>query len=123
MLPSFNSTAANVGLSWISNDIGGYTGGTEDGELYTRFVQFGCFSPILRISCDQGKYFKREPWVWDIKTQSVVSEYLRLRHALIPYLYSEAYRYSRVGLPLIQPIYYRYPEIYDEPLYKNEYYF
>ena len=28
-----------------------------------------------------------------------------------------------MGLPLIQPIYYRYPEIYDEPLYKNEYYF
>ena len=123
MLPMFNSTASNIGLSWISNDIGGYTGGMEDGELYTRFVQFGCFSPILRISCDDGAYFKREPWVWDIKTQSVVSKYLRLRHALIPYLYSEAYRYFRIGLPIIQPIYYRYPEIYDEPLYKSEYYF
>ena len=46
-----------------------------------------------------------------------------MRHSLIPYLYSEAYRYSRTGLPLVQPLYYRYPEIYDEPLYKNEYYF
>ena len=123
MMPQFNSTASNIGLSWISNDIGGYTGGMEDPELYSRFVQFGCFSPILRLSADAGEYYKREPWRWDITTSSIVSQYLRLRHSLIPYLYSEAYRYSRSGLPLVQPLYYRYPEIYDEPLYKNEYYF
>lgn len=123
LLPTYNSTASNLGLSWISNDIGGYTDGIEDGELYSRFVQFGCFSPILRLSADDGRYYKREPWKWDITTQSVVSQYLRLRHALIPYLYSEAFRYSKTGLPLVQPLYYRYPEIYDEPLYKSEYYF
>lgn len=123
MLPTYNSTAANIGLSWISNDIGGYTGGIEDGELYSRFVQFGCFSPILRLTSDEGRYYKREPWRWDITTQSVCSQYMRLRHSLIPYLYSEAYRYSRTGLPLVQPLYYRYPEIYDEPLYKSEYFF
>jgi alpha-glucosidase (family GH31 glycosyl hydrolase) len=123
MMPQYNSTASNLGLSWISNDIGGFTGGIEDPELYARFVQFGCFSPILRLSADEGKYYKREPWRWDITTSSIVSQYLRLRHSLIPYLYSEAYRYSRAGLPLVQPLYYRYPEIYDEPLYRNEYYF
>ena len=123
LLPTYNSTASNLGLSWISNDIGGYTDGIEDGELYSRFVQFGCFSPILRLSADEGRYYKREPWKWDITTQSVVSQYLRLRHALIPYLYSEAFRYTKTGLPLVQPLYYRYPEIYDEPLYKSEYYF
>ena len=26
-------------------------------------------------------------------------------------------------MPLVQPLYYYYPEIYDEPIYKNEYYF
>ena len=123
MLPSYNSNASNVGLSWISNDIGGYTGGIEDGELYTRFVQFGCFSPIFRLSADEGAYYKREPWKWDITTHSVCARYMRLRHSLIPYLYSEAYRYSKTGLPLVQPLYYRYPEIYDEPDYKSEYYF
>lgn len=122
-LPAINSNASNIGVSWISNDIGGFTDGIEDGELYSRFVQFGCFSPILRLSADEGEYYKREPWRWDMSTNSVVSEYLRLRHQLIPYLYSEAYRYSRTGLPLVQPLYYRYPEIYDEPLYKSEYYF
>lgn len=123
LMPQFNSTASNLGLSWISNDIGGFTGGVEDGELYARFVQFGCFSPILRLSADEGHYYKREPWKWDITTSAVVGKYLRMRHRLIPYLYSEAYRYSRTGLPLVQPLYYRYPEIYDEPLYRGEYYF
>ena len=46
-----------------------------------------------------------------------------MRHRLIPYLYSEAYKYYKYGIPLIQPIYYRYPEIYDDSLYRNEYYF
>ncbi len=123
MLPVFNSTASNLGLSWISNDIGGFTGGMEDGELFARFVQFGCFSPIFRLSADEGQYYKREPWRWDITTQSVCAQYMRLRHSLIPYLYSESYRYSHLGLPLVQPLYYRYPEIYDEPTYKKEYYF
>ena len=39
------------------------------------------------------------------------------------YLYSEAKKYSSFGTTLIQPLYYKYPETYDEPLYKNEYYF
>ena len=123
MMPGFNAQASNIGVSWISNDIGGYMDGTEDGELFSRFVQFGCFSPILRLSADQGRYYKREPWKWDIQTQAIVVKYLQLRHQLIPYLYSEAYRYHKIGLPLVEPLYYQNPEIYDEPLYKNEYYF
>ena len=123
VLPHFNAQASNIGVSWISNDIGGFYDGTEDGELFARFVQFGCFSPILRLAADEGRYYKREPWKWDIETQAIVSKYLLLRHELIPYLYSEAYRYHKVGLPLVEPLYYQNPEIYDEPAYKNEYYF
>ena len=122
-LPFFNATASNVGVSWWSHDIGGYWGGTEDAELYMRYVQLGTYSPILRLSSDAGKYYKREPWKWDAKTFSIVKDYLNLRHRLIPYLYSEAKKYSSFGSPLIQPLYYKYPETYDEPLYKNEYYF
>ena len=54
---------------------------------------------------------------------TIVQEYCELRQRLIPYLYSEAYSYHKVGLPLVQPLYYNNPEVYDEPLYKNEYQF
>ena len=122
-LPFFNATASNIGVSWWSHDIGGYKGGIEDAELYMRYVQLGVYSPILRLSSDAGKYYKREPWKWDAKTFSITHEYLELRHRLIPYLYSEAKKYASFGSPLVQPLYYKYPETYDEPLYKNEYYF
>ncbi len=122
-LPFFNSTGANLGLSWWSHDIGGYKDGIEDAELYARYVQYGTFSPIFRFSAKYGDYYKRAPWKWDVKTQSIVRDYCQMRHRLIPYLYSEAYKYHKVGLPLVQPLYYQYPEIYDEIDYKNEYYF
>ena len=122
-LPEFNSSASNIGVSWWSHDIGGFSGGTEDPELYMRYVQLGVFSPILRLASQGGKYYKREPWRWDAKTNGIVKDYLQLRHRLIPYLYAEAKKYSTYGATVVQPLYYKYPKTYDEPLYRNEYYF
>ena len=122
-LPFYNCMAANKGITWWSHDVGGFKGGCEDSELYLRYVEFSCFSPIFRFSAERGMYYKREPWAWDVKTYTVAQEYTLLRQRLIPYIYSEACNYSKLGKPLIEPIYYSYPEIYDEPNYKNEYYF
>ena len=122
-LPRFNSTASNIGVSFWSHDVGGFKNGIEDSELYTRYVEFSTFSPIFRFSARRGMYYKREPWLWDNNTYNIVKDYCLLRHRLIPYLYTEAYNYSKKGLPIIQPLYYYYPEIYDEPFYQNEYYF
>lgn len=123
LLPFYNANASNIGVSWWSHDIGGFDGGTEDAELYMRYVQLGVYSPILRLASESGKYYKREPWKWNTETFNIVKDYLRLRHKLIPYLYAEAKKYSASGIPLIQPLYYKYPETYDEPTYKNEYFF
>ena len=122
-LPFYNSMAANKGISWWSHDVGGYKDGIEDSELYLRYVQFSTFSPIFRFSAKRGVYYKREPWMWDVKTFTIAREYCWLRQRLIPYIYTAAYEYHKTGKPLIQPIYYTYPEIYDEPTYRNEYYF
>ncbi len=122
-IPFYNGKATNIGVSWWSHDIGGFFYGTEDNELYERYIQLGTFSPILKLSADVGRFYKREPWRWDMKTYAIAKDYLQLRHRLIPYLYSEAYKYYKYGIPLIQPIYYRYPELYDDVLYRNEYYF
>ena len=59
-LPYINTSASNLGISWWSHDIGGFYGGMENGELYIRYIQLGCFSPIFRISVDKGRYYKRE---------------------------------------------------------------
>lgn len=122
-IPYFNGRAANIGVSWWSHDIGGYFNGMEDNELYERYIQLGTFSPILKLSADAGKFYKREPWRWGIRTYAIAREYLLLRHRLVPYLYSEAYRYHKYGIPLIQPVYYQFPELYDDMVYRNEYSF
>lgn len=118
-----NINASNAGIGYLSFDVGGNHGGIEESELYIRHVELGCFSPILRFHEARGPYYKKEPWLWEAKTSNIVSDYLRLRHRLIPYLYTEAYKYSQVGTPLIQPFYYNYPWCYDDSLYKNQYYF
>ena len=123
MIPFYNSSASNIGVSYWAHDIGGYYKGAEDNELYTRYVQLGVFSPILKFGADEGKYYKREPWKWSIKTYSIVKNYLQLRHRLIPYLYAEAYKYHKYGMPIVMPIYYKFPEMYDDINYRNGYYF
>ena len=122
-IPFYNASGFNNGTSFWAHDIGGYFKGTEDGELYTRFVQLGTFSPILKFGSEKGKYYKREPWRWEVKTYNIVKDYLQLRHKLIPYIYSEAYKYHKFGKPLIKPIYFTNKEFYDDILYRNEYYF
>lgn len=122
-LPFLYLNAANIGVSWWSHDVAGNHGGIEDGELYVRYVQLSCFSPILRFHGARGPYYKKEPWLWDVKTERIAIDYLRLRHRLIPYLYTEAYNYTRAGTPLIQPFYYNYMWVYDDSLYRNQYYF
>lgn len=121
-VPLFTASAANNGVSFWAHDIGGFHKGIEDDELYTRFVQLGVFSPILKFGSEAGKYYKREPWRWGVKTYSIVKDYLTLRHKLIPYLYTESYKYHKYGTPLVQPLYYKNPEMYDDVIYKNEYF-
>ena len=122
-IPFFNLSASNIGVCWWSHDIGGYAGGIEDPELYLRSVQLGTFSPILRFHSSAGKYYKREPWRWDSSTADIASAYLRLRHRLTSYLYAESFKYYQTGTMIFQPLYYFLPKIYDDLIYRNEYFF
>ena len=121
--PFFNLSASNIGACWWSHDIGGFDEGIEDPELYIRSVQLGVFSPIMRFHSAGGKYYKREPWKWDIRTETIVTKYLRLRHNLSLYLYTEAYKYHKTGSMIFQPLYYYLPQVYDNDTYKIEYFF
>lgn len=123
MLPFYNLNSANIGVSFWSHDVSGSLDGVEDSELYTRSLQFAVFSPILRFNSIKGNYFKKEPWKWDVLTNNVCGNYLRLRHKLIPYIYSESYKYHKNGTPLIRPFYYNNLVFYDDPNYVNQYYF
>ena len=124
-LPYFTATASNIGYGWWSHDIGGHMLGTEKSELYTRWVQFGVFSPIMRLHSTKMKFHKREPWRFDLNTLQYAGDMMRLRHQLIPYIYTMAYRNYSDDIPLICPLYYLAPEIKEayKKDYRNEYWF
>ncbi|MBI5928015.1 MAG: DUF5110 domain-containing protein [Chloroflexi bacterium] len=104
-------TATNIAYGWWSHDIGGHTGGVADSELFTRWVQFGVFSPIMRLHVGKGEFYDQRPWVFeDTEVTHVLRQALQLRHAFIPYLYTMARRAHQDSLPLAQPMYYDYPE-------------
>ena len=84
--------------------------GYKDDELYVRFLQFGVFSPINRMHSTSCLTFTKEPWAYMGGTGLIAEEFLRLRHRMIPFLYSASYENTDNGLALIEPMYYAYPE-------------
>ena len=108
--PYFTAAAANVNYGWWSHDIGGHMRGVEDGELYARWVQYGVFSPILRLHSTKNRFQERRPWGYDAEIFRVARDAMQLRHAIVPYLYSMGWRYRRDAVPPILPMYYEFPE-------------
>lgn len=108
--PYFTLTATNCGYSWWSHDIGGHHFGEKNDELYCRWVQFGVFSPIMRLHSSSSDIMGKEPWNYSGVTENVVADYMRLRHAMIPFIYTMNMRTHRDGIALIEPLYYDYPE-------------
>ena len=109
--PYFTATAANVGYDWWSHDIGGHFGGIQDPELYTRWVQFGTLSPILRLHSTKNAMLERRPFGYDPETFQLTCGAMQFRHRLIPYLYSLAWRDHSQGEAAIRPMYHEYPAV------------
>ena len=121
--PYFTATASNIGYGWWSHDIGGHMRGARDDELTVRWVQYGVFSPIMRLHSSNEIFNGKEPWRYNLIAEKVMKAFLRLRHRLIPYLYAMNLRAGREGIPLVQPLYYRHPEEKIAYQLPNEYYF
>ena len=121
--PYLTATSSNIGYTWWSHDIGGHYKGYKDEELTLRWFQFGVFSPINRLHSSNSAFSSKEPWKYSDSIRKNMASFLRLRHALIPYLYTLNVLNSEEGIPVIQPVYYRYP--LKEAAYdiRNEYFF
>ena len=121
--PYFTATAANIGYTWWSHDIGGHQLGRHDDELYVRWVQLGVFSPVMRLHSTQNEFMGKEPWHYGDEAERIVSDFMRLRHRLIPYIYTANRQTSLGGRALCEPMYYSCPD--EDGAYgcPNEYFF
>jgi alpha-glucosidase len=108
--PEFTSTAANVGYGYWSHDIGGHISGTVGPELYTRWLQWGAFSPILRTHMTKNPDAERRVWAFPEEYSEIMRNALLLRHAMIPYIYTAARDSYESGVSICHPLYYDFPE-------------
>lgn len=97
--------------------------GKKDDELYVRWVQLGVFSPVMRLHSTNNEFAGKEPWNYSSPVQKVATDNLRLRHKLLPYIYTMNYRTHTQCRAICEPMYYAYPE--EERAYecKNQFFF
>lgn len=115
---SFTHQGGNIGAAYWSHDIGGFLGKNIDEELFIRWVEFGCFSPILRTHSSGAS---RDVWNYSEEAVSIFKKYVRARYALNPYLYSLARECRETGTPPFRGIYVEYPRDANCYDYREQY--
>lgn len=117
----FNVRAAGVGVGHVSHDIGGFMiGGKQlvqnqagkdivDPVRYLRWLQFGVFGPILRFHSSPGSG-SRLPYDYDSEVGGACRRWLRVRHSLLPYIYTAARSYYETGIPITRGLFLDEPD-------------
>lgn len=124
-----NFTAS--GLAYWGNDIGGWqwhtpqhgpdrkplvdpsdarnvVGNYDDyPELAVRWYQYGTFTPTLRA---HGLRKETEVWSYGKEAEAVISQYLKLRYTLMPYLYSLGKHTYDTGAPFMRALFMDFPD-------------
>lgn len=108
--PFFTANAANIGYGCWSHDICGHMHGDKSDELQIRWLQFGVFSPIMRLHSSANPFFVKEPWNQPGEYRGIMDRFLRIRHRLIPYTYTMQYLAYKDDLPMVRQMYFDYPD-------------
>jgi alpha-D-xyloside xylohydrolase len=118
------------GLAYWGNDIGGWqwlpqshtperaplvdpsdarsvVGHNDDyPELITRWYEYAVFTPTVRA---HGSRKDTEIWAYGKQAEAVIGKYLRLRYALIPYIYSLGKHTYDTGAPFMRALFMDFP--------------
>lgn len=121
--PYFNATASNVLYGYWSHDLGGHIGSKIDPEMYTRWLQFGALSPIMRTHSQKSAGLNKEPWVFNKEYGDILRKTIRQRYEMAPYIYTMARKGYDEGLSLCRPMYYDYPDSREAYDFRSEYMF
>ena len=126
-LPYFTATASNVGYGYWGHDIGGHMQHKEkqqprNPELYTRWMQFGVFTPIFKTHSTQSANLDCRIWEYPDHYEYLKAA-IDLRYALSPYIYDAAHQATQTGVSICRPLYYYYPELAEAYDWNEEYFF
>jgi alpha-D-xyloside xylohydrolase len=98
------------GIPYWTSDIGGYHfhwqapdwSTPSNRELFTRWFQFGTFSPVFRIhGKGERAIFSNN---WDAATKTILLKYDNLRYRLLPYIYSLSWKVTNEGYTMMRSL-------------------
>jgi alpha-D-xyloside xylohydrolase len=119
--------ACASGIPYWTSDIGGYLSRvSKDGipdwsdpkyrELFTRWFQFGTFSPIFRIHGKGERALFSDNW--NAQTKTILLKYDNLRYRLLPYIYSLSAKVTMDNYTIVRSLAFDFrndPAIYSIP--------
>jgi alpha-glucosidase len=100
----------NFGVSgqpFCGSDIGGFIGYPTP-ELYTRWLQLGVFTPLMRSHSVINEKNK-EPWEYGDAATAINRASIQLRYRMLPYIYNVMAEASASGIPAMRPMFLEYP--------------
>jgi len=106
-IPMFTS----IGLSgepFVGSDVGGFIG-RGNGELLVRSYQVSFLAPFCRNHKVIDGY-DQEPWRFGKYYEDIIRKYLKLRYALLPFLYTTLENAHRTGVPVFRPLLLNYQD-------------
>ena len=120
--PYFTATASNVCFGYWGHDLGGHQQtGPNDPEIYLRWMQYGVFTPVFRTHATNWPGIERR--IWKYENFPLLLETVKLRYALMPYIYTAARQAYDTGVSICRPLYYEWPEAGNAYQFEDEYMF
>lgn len=106
------------GLSACGSDVGGFADNPTE-ELMKAWYEVGVFYPFFR-GHSHNETIRREPWLFSKETFTSIKKSICLRYNLLSFWYTKFYNHSCDGVPILKPLWYKYPKYYKELVSKNE---
>ena len=94
------------GYGFWSHDIGGFEQ-TASADVYKRWCAFGLLSSHSRL---HGSDSYRVPWLFDEEACDILRKFVKLKCSLMPYIYAQAVKAHKEGIPMMRPMFLEFPE-------------
>lgn len=107
-----NITLALSGVPFVTHDISGFSGGPSTKELWMRWVEFGAFSPVMRLH-DGLKKVDNWNFHRDAESSAFLARFAKIRAKLKPYLIALGKEAMETGRPLVR----HYALVENDPAY------